>query len=195
VAVENALEYYHINMIHPTTLARMGLTAERETYAGLNSAYFAEVGAARIAQGLKRLQRSIEASHVFEGYFSYYLFPYAMISSTYGLTYAVQNFFPSRDANRTHFYTRLLTARTRPGSEGVGEMVIQSNIAANRQIFEEDNAVCRRVSPAFDLADPNRIYGATEQRLRRLDECLREIDSKENRVISTLAQAAGRRRP
>jgi len=132
---------------------------------------------------------------VFEGYFSYYLFPYAMISSTYGLTYAVQNFFPSRDACRTHFYTRLLTARAKPNSEGVGEMVIQSNIAANRQIFEEDHAICRRVSPTFDLADPRRIYGATEERVRRLDASLREIEANETPAIPALALAAGRGRP
>jgi len=194
VSVENALEYYHINTIHPTTLARMNLTREREAYAGLNSVYFAEVGATRIAEGLKRLQRSIETANVFEGYFSYYLFPYAMISSTYGLTYAVQNFFPSQDASRTHFYTRLLTARAKPNSEGVGEMVIQSNIAANRQIFEEDNAICQRVSPAFDLADPGRIYSAIEPRIKRLDECLREVAADETPAIPALARAAGRGR-
>jgi phenylpropionate dioxygenase-like ring-hydroxylating dioxygenase large terminal subunit len=194
VTVENALESYHVNTVHPKTLARLNITREHQVFAGLNSASFAEIGAPRMAQGLKRLQRAVEASHVFEGYFTYYLFPYAMISSTDGLTYALQNFFPCQDANRSRFYTRLLSARAKPGAEGVGEALIQANIAANRQIFEEDSAICRRVSPTFDMADPHRIYAATEQRVRRLDECLRDIDSPENRAISALGQAAGRRR-
>jgi hypothetical protein len=149
-----------------------------------------------MAKGLKGLQRFVEASNVFEGYSTYYLFPYAMISSTYGLTYAVQNFFPSGDAaNRTHFYTRLLSARAKPGAAGVGETLIQSNIAANRQIFDEDHAICRRVSPTFDLSDPHRIYAATEQRVRRFDACLRAIATNEPPAMPPLALAAGRGRP
>jgi phenylpropionate dioxygenase-like ring-hydroxylating dioxygenase large terminal subunit len=196
VAMENALESYHVNMVHPTSFARLSLTRERQVFAGLNSVSFAEVGSARMAQGLKRQRRSIEASEVFEGFFGYYLFPYAMISSTYGLTYAVQNFFPSRDApNRTQFYTRLLSARAKPGAAGMSEAMIEANIAANRQIFDEDHAACRRVSSTFDLTDPRRIYAATEQRVRRLDECLRQIAPKETRAIPALVHAVGRGRP
>jgi phenylpropionate dioxygenase-like ring-hydroxylating dioxygenase large terminal subunit len=195
VAVENALESYHVNTVHPTTLGRLNLTGEFEIFAGLNSAYFAHVGAARMAQGLKGLQRFFETAHAFEGYSSYYLFPYAMVSSTYGLTYALQNFFPGPQPDRSHFYTRLLAARAKPGAEGVGEALIQSNITANRQIFDEDHAICRRVSPAFDLADPGRIYGATEQRVRRLGACLSEIEPEQTRPIAALAQPADRTRP
>jgi len=195
VAVENALESYHVNTIHPTTLGPLNLTREREIFAGLNSAYFADVGAARMAQGLKGLKRFFETSHAFDGYCSYYLFPYAMISSTYGLTYAVQNFFPSGEKTRSRFYSRLLAARAKAGAEGVGEALIQSNIAANRQIFDEDHAICQRVSPTFDLANPRRIYSASEQRVRRLDQCLREIEPLEIRPIAASAHPPGRTSP
>jgi len=43
-----------------------------------------------------------------EGYQSIYLFPFTMLTSTFGYSYSLQNFFPSQESNKTFFYSRLL---------------------------------------------------------------------------------------
>ena len=184
VAVENALEGYHVNSVHPETLAPLALHEHADSFAGLNSAYRGRVGDARTRRGLQGLRRFFDLRAQFEGYLSYYVFPFAMVSSTYGYSYALQNFMPGAEPHRTNFYTRLFSSRAAEGAEGVSETVLAAALRANRRIFDEDHVICRRVSPTCDLDAPDRIYAASEARLRALADGLRGIEA---------AQAAARR--
>lgn len=177
VAVENALEGYHVNSVHPQTLAPLALGEHQDSFAGLNSAYHGRIGDARIRRGLEGLARFFDLRAQFEGYCSYHVFPFAMVSSTYGYSYALQNFMPRREPHRSWFYTRLFSSRVVEGAQGVAQTLVDAAQQVNRRIFDEDHEICRRVSPDYDLDAPDRIFAASEGRLRALAERLRGIEA------------------
>ena len=185
VGVENALEGYHVNSVHPQTLAPMALRDDADSYAGLNSAYHARVGHARTARGLEGLRRFFDLRAGFDGYCAYYLFPFAMVSSTFGYSYSMQTYFPAADARRSWFCTRLFASRATRGAEGVSETLLNAAVPFNRQVFDEDHEICRRVSHGYDLDGDGRIFGATEARVRHLAQSLRGIE--EAQAASALA--------
>jgi phenylpropionate dioxygenase-like ring-hydroxylating dioxygenase large terminal subunit len=175
VAVENALEGYHVNLIHPGTLAPLGLRNHQDSYIGPNSVYRAEIGEARTVKGLERLGRYFRIKAAWSGYTSLFVFPFAMVSSTFGYSYALQNFFPAGKPNRTHFSSRLLAARAAPGAEAVTGPFLASAAEVNRKVFEEDHAICRRVSPHYDSGRPDRIFAQSEDRARHFWQTLRNL--------------------
>lgn len=175
VAVENALEGYHVNMIHPGTLAPLALRNHRDDYSGANSVYRAEIGEARTVKALERLGKYFQTEAAWPGYTSLFVFPFGMISSTFGYSYALQNFFPSGRPHLTHFSSRLLAARTAPGAEPLTGPFLASAAEVNRKVFEEDHAICRRVSPHYDAARPDRIFARSEDRARHFWKTLRDL--------------------
>jgi len=177
VGVENALEGYHVNSVHPGTLAPLALREDADSFAGLNSAYHARIGHARTARGLQGLGRFFDLRAGFEGYCAYYLFPFSMVSSTFGYSYSMQTYFPAAEPNRSWFVTRLYAGRAAAGAEGVLETLLNAAAPFNRQVFDEDHQICRRVSRRYDLDADDRIFASTEQRVRRLAEVLRGIEA------------------
>ena len=176
-AVENALEAYHVNSVHPDTLAPMALCDDADSYAGLNSAYHARIGSARTAKGLEGLRRFFDLRADFPGYCTYYVFPFAMVSSTYGYSYSMQTYFPTHEPHRSWFYSRLYASRAAPGAESLSQTLLNATMRANHQIFDEDHEICRRVSHQFDLDAGARIYASSEARVRSLAETLRGIET------------------
>ncbi len=175
VAVENALEGYHVNSVHPSTLAPMAFREEADSFAGMNCAYHSRIGDGRTERGLQGLRRFFDVRAAFEGYAAYYLFPFGMLSSTFGYSYALQTYLPAAEPNRTWFSTRLFGARTVAGAEGVAETLLNAATPFNRQVFDEDHAICRRVSPLYDLDAEDRIFAACEPRVRHLAETLKGL--------------------
>ena len=185
VGVENALEGYHVNNVHPATLAPLALRQDEDSFAGLNSAYHGRVGHARTAKGLEGLRRFYDIRAGFDGYCAYYLFPFAMVSSTFGYSYSMQTYFPAAEAHRSWFTTRLYAARAAPGAEELAETLLNAAAPFNRQVFDEDHEICRRVSPRYDLNAEGRIFGATEARVRHLDQTLRAIEAAQAASAAT----------
>lgn len=181
VAVENALEPDHVHMVHADTLGSLRLTAARNLLAGRNAMFLAEVGDPRTLRALRAMRRLFDLRHGHEGYASLYLFPFSFVSSTFGYAYAVQSFLPAREVGRTEFTTRLLAARTVPGTEEATRPFLDSAAAMNRAIFEEDHAICRRVDPGFPFTGP---LSATEEKLRHLREELAAISSGLNPAVA-----------
>lgn len=175
VAVENALESYHVGPIHGASLATLGLKDERWTAAGANCDYIAEVGASRAARGLQAMNRFFEAPNAHAGYRSIHVFPFAMVSSTFGYSAALQTFMPSEDGRDCRFTTRMLGARRTAGMEAPADAFLASSARMNRQVFEEDRAICERVSRRYDLDAPNRIFADNEGRVAHFADTLRGL--------------------
>jgi phenylpropionate dioxygenase-like ring-hydroxylating dioxygenase large terminal subunit len=175
VAVENALEIYHVAPIHGDTLGSLGLSEARVDYDGRNMTWYGHVGDTRAAKGLSVMKRFFDIGEPYPGYWTIHVFPFAMVSSTFGYSYALQTYFPSREANRAHFCSRLLTSRAKPGAEAVVDGFFESTAMMNRRIFEEDHAICRRVSPDYDMTKPGRVFAKSEERVRRLHAMLAEL--------------------
>lgn len=174
LAVENALEPYHISMIHPQTLATLDLQDGENRFMGINSVWRAPVGNARIRRQLEGLKRFFRIDYAYEGYLSVYLFPFTMISSTYGYSYSLQHFFPAPDGRRTTFCSRLLTAPAADErSAGMVASFFESTAQVNRRVFEEDHAVCKRLPADSWSAAPLRFPSDDEIKISHFRESCR----------------------
>ena len=118
------------------------------------------------------MSRFFDIGAAYQGYWTAHIFPFAMLSSTHGYSYSLQSFFPAREANRTWFSSRLLASRIKPGAETLLESFFASTAKVNRQVFEEDHAICARVSPLYDMTRAGRFFAASELRVRELHRIL-----------------------
>jgi phenylpropionate dioxygenase-like ring-hydroxylating dioxygenase large terminal subunit len=167
VAVENALEPDHVPFVHAQTLASLQLGAGRNNYYAANSVLSAPIGNEHITRGLNRIARFFDVRHNIKNYTAIFIFPFSFISSTFGYTYSLQNFFPSRDTNRTHFTTRMFRSKLRDPekNEAVIGSFLSSIDAINRQVFQEDYEICKRISPDFPMDATDNILSATEEKI------------------------------
>lgn len=166
IALENALEPYHVGPIHPETLNTLKLTPGENRYYGRNSVWSAPLGDERMAKRLKSLGRLFDLTHQFHGYESLYLFPFTMISSTYGYSQSVQHFLPSNSPERTYFTSRLFTGKL--AATVKPELIasfMESSATMNRAVFEEDHDICKRVALDTWSSSPPRFWSSSEEKL------------------------------
>jgi phenylpropionate dioxygenase-like ring-hydroxylating dioxygenase large terminal subunit len=166
LAIENALEPYHIDMVHPGTLATLKLEDGVNTFHGSNSVWQAPVGDTRIKRQLLRLGSFFNIDFSYEGYMSIFMFPFTMISSTFGYSYSLQNFFPHQIRNdRTNFISRLFTCHVKDESaRKILQPFFESSAKVNRVIFEEDHAICKLMPN--DSWSPEPLKFISEQELK-----------------------------
>lgn len=174
IALENALEPYHVGPIHPNTLNTLNLQPGENRYYGRNSVWSAPLGDERMVRRMRSLSRLFDLPHQFEGYESLYLFPFTMISSTFGFSQSVQHFLPATTPEHTHFTSRLFTGRLRPAIKP--ELVtsfMESSATMNRAVFNEDHDICKRVARDTWSMDPPRFWSASEEKLLHFRESYR----------------------
>jgi phenylpropionate dioxygenase-like ring-hydroxylating dioxygenase large terminal subunit len=145
IAIENALEPYHVPIIHAQSLGLLNLEQGTNEFYGKNSVWYSKIGNARTNKLLESLKKYFQIDYAYSGYMSLYLFPFSMISSTYGYSYAIQNFYPKDTSqSTTSFSSRLLT--THLASESAAEVIdsfFDSTRDMNKKVFEEDYAICK----------------------------------------------------
>ena len=175
LAVENALEPYHISLVHPQTLATLQLENGENTFTGINSVWRAPVGNRRIHRQLQGLQRFFAIDFAYEGYLSLYLFPFTMLSSTFGFSYSLQHFFPSASSrHETHFTSRLLTApATDERAAALVAPLLESTAQVNRRVFAEDHEICKRMTADSWSVEPLRFPNVEEAKIGHFRESCR----------------------
>lgn len=175
VAVENALEPYHIPLVHTGTLATLELKDGVNEYHGVNSIWRAPLGNARIEKQLRSLAKQFAIDFSYEGYLSIYLFPFTMISSTFGYSYSLQSFFPhAKEGEITNFSSRLLAVH--PASERATAIVgpfLNSSAKVNRQVFEEDHEICKLVPKTSWSVEPLKFASRQEEKVSHFRESCR----------------------
>jgi phenylpropionate dioxygenase-like ring-hydroxylating dioxygenase large terminal subunit len=167
IAVENALEPYHVNTIHPKTLNLLKLSHGRNEYHHVNSVWYSELDNQKSAKRLTRISKLFALNFQHLGYLNIYLFPFSMISSTFGLSYSIQNFFPSMHENQTHFTSRLYQSHLKPDvNPALLEGFFSSTAEQNRQIFKEDMEICSRIPARSWAIDALKIFANDEERIQ-----------------------------
>lgn len=166
LALENALEPYHIDMVHQNTLATLKLESGTNNFFGINSVWKAQVGNQRVKNQLNKLRAFFNIDYGHEGYMSIFMFPFTMISSTFGYSYSIQNFFPNKNRNdRTNFMSRLLTCNVRDErSKNIVQPFLESCARVNRKVFEEDHAICKNIP--HDAWSPEPLKFISEQEIK-----------------------------
>lgn len=146
VAVENALEPDHVPFVHSETLFPLNLINCNNQFHNKNSVVRFDIGNSRVKKGLDRIVKLFDTGlHRFDGYMSIHIFPFGFISSTYGLSYSIQNFFPLSD-NTSSFSSKLYFSIMREGRNfGHIKSLVASTIDINRKVFEEDHDICKRI--------------------------------------------------
>lgn len=156
LSLENALEPYHIAMVHPNTLGALNLGDGVNEFYPYSSIWRTVIGNQRADKSLDKIGSFFNIDYQHKGYMSIYMFPFTMISSTYGFSYSLQNFMPHPDeAEKTYFHSRLLSCVTKPGSaEQVVASFLDSSAKVNRQVFEEDHEVCKLMPKSSWTKEP-----------------------------------------
>ena len=172
IALENALEPLHVPFVHPESLAQLQLDDGENRFTDWTSIWEACLGNAGMARKLRSVKRLFQLDNQFEGYQSLYLFPFTMLSSTFSYSYSLQHFFPSTQAQRTHFSSRLLMAAAKPAASATLQGFFDSSAQMNRQVFEEDHAICKRI--AIQAADSARfkILSSDEAKIAHFRACI-----------------------
>ena len=135
VAVENALDTEHVAAVHARSLAPLQIDPIAAIYHGAGSTeeHF-ETKATRLGVVFP------EADPEAPGYRHLFMFPYSALSSTAGAHYSLQHYFPKVDGTTAFIHRLYLTPTPYPTA---GNVVA----AFNKQVFEEDAAVCATVAP------------------------------------------------
>jgi phenylpropionate dioxygenase-like ring-hydroxylating dioxygenase large terminal subunit len=176
LAIENALEPYHIPAVHADTLGTLQLGDGENVLDGANSIWYAPVGAARVGKQLSRLRKLFNIDYQYEGYMSIYIFPFTMISSTYGYSYSLQNFFPAApDESQTRFTSRLYASSTTgENAARVLDSFFESTVRINRQVFDEDHEVCKLLPRDSWSMEPLKFASDLESKILHFRRTCRE---------------------
>lgn len=166
IAVENALDQYHVAVIHAESLNKLKMEPARDHYLGLNNVSYADVGDERVARRLRSLKRFFDLPFQSEGYIAIHLFPFTFLTSTFGYSWSLQQFYPGADQDRTaftsRFYTGKLSPRTKPETL---QTFFDSSVAVNHQVFTEDAEICARCPTDSWSAEPPRYLSAGEEKI------------------------------
>lgn len=175
VALENALEAYHVSEVHPESLGLLRLDAGVDAFHGQNSSWDAAIGDERMVRQIQRVRRLFAPGPGLTGYANLHVFPFAMVSTTGGLSFAVQHFFPGAAPGTTAFSSRLYAAK--PADARAGEALAGFFTGAaelNRRVFEEDHAICRRVPADTWSTEPLRFAARSEARIQHFRAACRD---------------------
>jgi phenylpropionate dioxygenase-like ring-hydroxylating dioxygenase large terminal subunit len=166
IAVENALDQYHVAIIHRETLNKLQMKPARDVYHGINNISYAGVGDERVEKRMRSLRRFFDLKFQQEEYMAIYIFPFTFLTSTFGYAYSLQQFYPSSDPNRSHFTSRMYRSRlsSRIGPEAM-ESFFASNISVNHEVFREDAEICAMVPTDTWSPEPPPFLSTGEEKI------------------------------
>jgi phenylpropionate dioxygenase-like ring-hydroxylating dioxygenase large terminal subunit len=198
LVVENTLEGYHVDCVHPNTIRKLGMTgltkktAGTDTtqaddgappkgsffdFAGRNSAVFSPIDpdvSARMDRTYKFLAGRPQK---LDGYRHYYFFPNFVLASTRGESFSIQRVLPI-DAETTQLTSFLFA------TNGLGELTkmetalkkqfYQSAAEFVQAIFAEDAAICEQVQLGVGIAHTAGVLSDEEERICAFHRAYRE---------------------
>ncbi|MFF7708709.1 Rieske 2Fe-2S domain-containing protein [Pseudomonas sp. NPDC007930] len=185
LAIENALEPYHIPMVHTDSLGSLKLGVGENNFEGVNSIWRAPILNEKLGKRLDSMAKWFMPHEAYKGYQSYYIFPFSMISSTCGYSYSLQNFFPSVN-EMTFFTSRFYNSRV--SDMRYSEMAAlfgSSSAKMNRQIFLEDNEVCKRLAADTWSLNPPRYVSSLEDKILHFRRSCREACSADLEIMGS----------
>ena len=175
IAIENALEPYHISCVHKDTLAPLGLSGGDNKLYNWASIYRDSINQKKVKKSKKIFEKMLNIKFNFEGYWSLYLYPFCMISSTEATTFAHQFYQPNQNNQYTTCLTKLwcLESKNKEFDEPLNEFY-KSVSKTNLKIFEEDAEICANVNFETWNKDPLIIGSNLEEKINHFRKCLRE---------------------
>ena len=176
VGVENVLEVYHVDAVHPDSFRTVVDGSWRVVPSGLHSIGYAGIRpeAQRWWEGAgKRLGLTpVEAVADVEGYVHLLLFPNLAIGITAGRMMSVQTLEPTGPDSFTLRY-RLCLAKARDGASKAALDAVTGHLSAlNVRLLSEDRAVCAAVAAGLRHAEGAALLGVNEDRIRHFHDTI-----------------------
>ena len=189
IAVENALDQYHVAVIHRDSLDKLKMEPAQDSYFGLNNISRAGVGDERVAKRLRSLRRFFDMSYQPEGYLAIHLFPFTFLTSTMGYSYSLQSFHPAA-SDRTSFSSRFYSGKlsSRVGPEAM-RAFFDSSLQVNHQVFREDAEICARVPTDSWSPEPPRYLSSGEEKIAYFRQTMRALMRGEDPQAAYLGTA------
>jgi len=174
VGIENVLEVYHVDSIHPESFRSVVSGSWDCEYIGAHSAGVSGLtdGTRRWWQGIaKRL--NLTPSHRFKDYDHALLFPNLAIGVTAGLMVSVQTYEPVAPGRFLLRYRLCLARPPQDGTAGstAARKAVETHLTGlNRQLLDEDRRICEEVQIGTAHADRPALLGRNEARIRHFQE-------------------------
>lgn len=187
LVVENTLEGYHVDCVHPNTIRKLGMTGlnksatgsgvassgdsergSRFTVSGQNSALFSSLNdevSARMDRTYKFLANRPQK---LAGYRHFYFFPNFVFASTRGESFSIQRILPLDEG--TTELTSFLFATNGLGELSKMEAALKKQFYASaaefvQAIFKEDAGICEQVQRSIGFAHGIGVLSDEEERI------------------------------
>lgn len=170
ICVENTLDEYHANFVHPTTFRTMLSGEFYYDYNGLGS----DMRAPAVAEYLKKwskVERLLGPRPIVSSdYFHYHIFPTMTVASSFGASFSIQQFTPLSPTS-TRLTSRLFFAKSK-ASENIISSLSESAKSFNQTVFEEDRVICNMVQEGVAHSRKTGTIGKYEQRISHFQESM-----------------------
>lgn len=177
VCVENTLDDYHGQFVHPTTFHPMLSGEFFYSYEGHQSMMKAGITEKSMAKWRRIAHHFDSRSIKTDNYYHYLIFPLLTVASTFGVSFSLQTFRPLAP-NRTLLTSRLFLGKLDGGGGAIEEAMASSAKSFNRTVFLEDKFVCEQVQRGLQQKGaPPGILGKFERRLAHFQKSATEIFS------------------
>ncbi|MBD0320983.1 MAG: aromatic ring-hydroxylating dioxygenase subunit alpha [Gemmatimonadetes bacterium] len=171
VAVENALESYHVGFVHQNTFKKLGTTGMDFRFAAQHSAWLAPADAATEAQ-MRKLASLYRSTYRMDGYFHQLVFPNLTAITLYGTSFGFHHFQPV-GPTETRITSHLFLPRLGEGvkiNASMAEMMNRSTAEFAASVFMEDKGVCEAVQNGLPESTLQGILSEEEERVWRFQE-------------------------
>jgi len=189
LVVENTLEGYHVDCVHPNTIKKLGMaglsksttvaeangempgSAQRGsafTFSKRNSAVFSSLNPEVSLRMDKTYRFLADRPQKLDGYRHFFLFPNFVFASTRGESFSLQRILPIDEGNTQ--LTSYLFATNGLGELSKMETALRKQFYASaadfvRAIFAEDAAICEEVQRAVPFAEGQGVLSDEEERI------------------------------
>ncbi|MDC3203590.1 Rieske 2Fe-2S domain-containing protein [Prochlorococcus sp. AH-716-B04] len=178
IAIENSLEPYHVSLIHKDSLAKIGIDDGENNLYNWASILNHQISSSRIKKSNKLIRKMLNILYEFEGYWSLYLFPFAMISSTESLTFSHQFYQPTKHLEVTECITKLWCLQSKNNSFDNALNSFYDNASKlNLKIFKEDAEICSQIPSYSWNTEPLKYQSSLEIKINHFRECMRNFNN------------------
>ncbi|MCC2666778.1 MAG: hypothetical protein K0S63_694 [Gammaproteobacteria bacterium] len=158
VIVENTLEDYHVHMVHPSSFYQLGIKHTEikceEFHSNTKMVFKHQL------QENKKIDVAFDKRPMkIDDYIHQLIFPNLTLASAFGTTFAIQTIVPLA-VNKTRFISYVFSTHCNPLSTKDSALIKAFNLSAkefNRQVFDEDKAICEAVQKG--IQETNRKSG------------------------------------